>query len=54
MTYTGKEIRDRGLSESLRSSAKHNDVWFQIIECVGDGKTAHMFGKRRVCTRKEE
>jgi hypothetical protein len=44
-THTGKERRDRGLSEALRSPAKHNDVWFQILECIGDGKTVYMNGK---------
>ena len=44
-THTGSERRDRGLSEALRSSVKRNDVWFRIIECIGDGKTVHLYGK---------
>jgi len=51
-THSGKESRDRGLTEALRSPAKHNDVWFQIIECIGDGKTAHIYGKVQLVQEK--
>lgn len=44
-TSTSKERRDRGLTEVLRSPAKHNDVGFHIVECIGDGKTVHIYRK---------
>jgi len=48
VTYTGQKRRDSDLSEALRSPAKYNDVWFQIIECVGDGKAVPCMEKESI------
>jgi hypothetical protein len=39
------ERKDRALTEVLRSPARHNDVGFEIIECIGNGKTVHIYRK---------